>query len=56
MLISKGITATSAGKAAYSGKGWWKKSIIPQIHYAMGNGWIQQELGLKSLLKIYMSL
>jgi RNA-directed DNA polymerase len=56
MLVSRGIAAASARKAAYSGKGWWKKSMIPQIHHAMGNGWIQQEYGLKSLLHVHMSL
>lgn len=51
MLMSKGITKQSAAKVAYSGKGWWRISITPQIHRAMGIGWTK-EIGLKSLLNV----
>jgi RNA-directed DNA polymerase len=53
MLVSKGITRASAGKVAFSGKGWWRLSLTPQIHKVMGIEWTE-EIGLKSLIKIYM--
>lgn len=54
-LMLRGIPKASARKVAYSGKGWWRLSITPQVHRAMGVGWTK-EIGLKSLLKIHTSL
>lgn len=54
-LMLRGISKASARKVAYSGKGWWRLSITPQIHRAMGVGWTK-EIGLKSLFSIHISL
>ena len=51
-LVERGIAKSSASKVAYSGKGWWRLSVTPQIHRAMGNGWIS-EMGLRSLYETY---
>lgn len=55
MLVSKGIEEGSARKVAYSGKGWWRLSITPQIHKAMGIGWAKR-IGLINLYETYMCL
>jgi hypothetical protein len=39
MLMQRGIGEGSAWSAAASGKGWWRMSMIPQVHRAMGVGW-----------------
>jgi RNA-directed DNA polymerase len=54
-LMLRGISKASARKVAYSGKGWWRLSITPQVHRAMGIGWTR-EIGLKSLLNVHISL
>ena len=54
-LISTGLPKFQATIIASSGKGWWCKSNTPQISWAMGLAWFEQQ-GLLSLHKIRMSL
>jgi RNA-directed DNA polymerase len=55
MLISQGIAEQSAWRVAKSGKGWWRLSLAPQVHRAMGISWWKQN-GLKSLVETFESL
>lgn len=54
-LMQRGIGKAKAWCLAASGKGWWRKSLSPQAHRAMGIGWWKLS-GLKSLYEIYESL
>lgn len=42
-LKKQGIETWQAWIAALSGKGWWRKSAIPQIHQAMNNSWFVEQ-------------
>lgn len=42
-LKKQGIETWQAWIAALSGKGWWRKSAIPQIHRAMNNSWFEEQ-------------
>lgn len=53
-LIKMGVPEWSAWLVALSGKGLWRLSGTPQLNTAMNLKWFET-LGLKSLLKIYMS-
>ena len=55
MLMQRGIGEGSAWNAASSGKGWWRMSMIPQIHKAMGIKWWKLN-GLISLSETFETL
>lgn len=55
MLIQRGIGPGSAWCVATSGKGWWRLSLTPQAHKAMGNGWWKL-MGLITLTEAFESL
>lgn len=54
-LIQRGIGEGKAWQIAASGKGWWRLSLSPQAHRAMGIGWWKLN-GLVSLFEIFESL
>lgn len=54
-LIRLGFDKNQAWGVARHNLGWWPLSILPQMHQALGNKWLEKE-GLKSMEKIYMSL
>jgi RNA-directed DNA polymerase len=51
MLVSRDVSRKSARQVAFSGKGWWRLSLTPQVHLAMGIGWTK-EIGLRSLSEV----
>jgi len=54
-LISRGVDRDEAWKLGGSGKGWWRKSLSPQAHRAMGKDWFE-EIGLKGFVDRYKTL
>jgi len=51
-LRSQGLDQDSAWKLAGSGKGWWRKSLTPQSHRAMGTKWFV-EIGFEGFANRY---
>lgn len=54
-LMKRGIGDSSAWALATSGKGWWRKSLSPQMHRAFGIGWWKIN-GLISFTRAFESL
>lgn len=42
-LKKQGIETYQSWIIALSGKGWWRKSAVPQIHQAMNNFWFREQ-------------
>lgn len=41
-LMERGIKPDQAWALGGSGKGWWRKSLSPQAHRAMGKNWFRE--------------
>lgn len=54
-LMSLGVSERNSRKIASSGKGWWRLSATPALHYAMSNAWFGEQ-GLINLEQRAMSL
>lgn len=54
-LSKQGVPDWNSWILALSGKGWWRKSGMPQAQTAMNNKWFEDQ-GLINLEKLYMSL
>lgn len=54
-LMSRGVERNKAWRLGGSGKGWWRLSLSPQAHRAMGKDWFK-ELGLAGFEDRYMRL
>lgn len=54
-LMSLGVSERNSRKIASSGKGWWRLSATPALHYAMSNAWFIEQ-GLINLEQRAMSL
>lgn len=54
-LMERGIKPDAAWALGGSGKGWWRKSLSPQSHRAMGKEWFE-EIKLSGFADRYMKL
>ena len=54
-LMARGIECDKAWRLGGSGKGWWRLSLSPQAHRAMGKNWFN-EIGLNGFADRYGQL